>query len=47
MNCVRTSFGKPNDEIRGYQGLVDCIGKAAADRIAKRLDNTAVEKKDR
>ena len=35
MNCVRTSFGKPNDEIRGYQGLVDCIGKAAADRIAK------------
>ena len=35
MNCVRTSVGKPHDELRGYNGLVDCIGKAAADRIAK------------
>ena len=35
MNCVRTSVGKPHDELRGYQGLVDCIGKAAAERIAK------------
>ena len=34
MNCVRTSVGKPYDKIRGYQGLVDCIGKTAADRIA-------------
>jgi putative DNA primase/helicase len=37
MNCVRTSFGKPNDEIRGYQGLVDCIGKTAADRVSERI----------
>ena len=35
MNCVRTSVGKPHDKPRGYNGLVDCIGKAAADRIAK------------
>ena len=35
MNCVRTSDGKPHDELRGYNGLVDCIGKAAADHIAK------------
>ena len=35
MNCVRTSVGKPHDELRGYNSLVDCIGKAAADRIAK------------
>ena len=35
MNCVRTSVGKPHDELRGFNGLVDCIGKAAADRIAK------------
>ena len=35
MNCVRTSVGKPHDELRGYQGLVDCIGKAVAERIAK------------
>ena len=35
MNCVRTSVGKPHDELRGYNGLVDCIGKAAADRIVK------------
>ena len=35
MNCVRTSVGKPHDKLRGYNGLVDCIGKAAADRIAK------------
>ena len=35
MNCVRTSVGKPHDELRGYQGLVECIGKAAAERIAK------------
>ncbi len=35
MNCVRISVGKPHDELRGYQGLVDCIGKAAADRVAK------------
>jgi hypothetical protein len=35
MNCVRTSVGKPHDELRGYNGLVDCIWKAAADRIAK------------
>mgnify|MGYP001067855118 CR=1 FL=1 len=25
MNCVRTSVGKPHDELRGYNGLVDCI----------------------
>mgnify|MGYP001358867320 CR=1 FL=1 len=37
MNCVRTSFGKHNDEIRGYQGLVDCIGKTAADRVSERI----------
>ena len=37
MNCVRTSFGKPNNEIRGYQGLVDCIGKTAADRVSERI----------
>ena len=37
MNCVRTSVGKPNDELRGYNGLVDCIGKAAADRISERV----------
>ena len=36
-NCVRTSVGKPNDEIRGYQGLVDCIGKTAADRVSERI----------
>ena len=35
MNCVKTSVGKPSDKMRGYHGLVDCIGKAAADRIAK------------
>ena len=37
MNCAKTSVGKPNDEVRGYLGLVDCIGKAAADRIAERV----------
>ena len=37
MNCVKTSFGKPDCELRGYYGLVDCIGKAAADRIAMRV----------
>jgi putative DNA primase/helicase len=37
MNCAKTSVGKPNDEVRGYLGLVDCIGKAPADRIAKRV----------
>ena len=37
MNCVRTSFGKPNNEIRGCQGLVDCIGKTAADRVSERI----------
>ena len=37
MNCARTSVGKPNDELRGYNGLVDCIGKAAADRISERV----------
>ena len=37
MNCVRTSVGKPHDELRGYHGLVDCIGKAAADRISERV----------
>ena len=31
------SVGKPNDEIRGYQGLVDCIGKTAADRVSERI----------
>ena len=35
MNCVRTSAGKPHDALRGYNGLVDCIGRTAADRIAK------------
>ena len=35
MNYVKTSVGKPSDKMRGYHGLVDCIGKAAADRIAK------------
>ena len=35
MNCVRTSVGKPHYELRGYSGLVDCVGKAVADRIAK------------
>jgi hypothetical protein len=37
MNCVRTSVGKPSDELRGYNGLVDCIGKTAADRVSKRV----------
>jgi putative DNA primase/helicase len=35
MNCVRTSVGKPDDELRGYRGLSDCVGKTAADRIAR------------
>ena len=38
MNCVKTSVGKPHDELRGYNGLVNCIGKAAADRIAKHVE---------
>ena len=34
--CLIASIrGMPHDELRGYQGLVDCIGKAAADRVAK------------
>ena len=37
MNCAKTSVGKPHDELRGYLSLVDCIGKAAADRIADRV----------
>ena len=36
-NCVRTSVGKPDDMLRGYQGLADCIGKVAADRITERI----------
>tara|TARA_B110000003_G_scaffold247967_1_gene259375 strand:- start:392 stop:2545 length:2154 start_codon:yes stop_codon:yes gene_type:complete len=39
MNCAKTSVGKPNNEIRGYHGLVDCIGKTAADRISERVAN--------
>ncbi len=35
MNCVRTSVGKPYDELRSYQDLVDCIGKAAPSLIGK------------
>ena len=37
MNCVRTSVGKPHGELQGYHSLVDCIGKAAADRISERV----------
>jgi putative DNA primase/helicase len=37
MNCAKTSVGRHNDEVRGYLGLVDCIGKAAADRITERV----------
>ena len=29
------SVGKAHDELQEYNGLVDCIGKAAADRLAK------------
>ncbi len=35
MNCVRTFVGKTYDALQGYNGLIDCIGKAAADRMAK------------
>ena len=35
IKWVWTIVGTPHDELRGYQGLASCIGKAATDRVAK------------
>ena len=37
LNTVRTTFARPVETVIGFSGLVECLGKAAAESVADRL----------
>lgn len=38
VNIVKLSIAKPHDKLKGYSGLVECVGEVVAKRVSDRVD---------